>query len=263
MSPILENEERRKRRDPEIMVWDFVVRSAHWLLALTFATLYLEYKKFPLHPYAGYLLLGIVVFRIIWGFIGAGAARFSSFRFSPKQMLRYLKSALQGHAEYHFSHNPMGAAMVYALLGGLLANSILGLLTYSATQQLGPFGNMVPEEWEDYLVATHTILGHLTAVLVILHLAGVLWASRLHRENYALSMLTGIRRIPRAVTIPDGALRAIRRTIGNNLNTRIKTWLNYRHPFLGSLIIMAVLIAGIALPIIHLLVRLNKFLPAY
>ena len=263
MRQILENEERRKRRDPEILVWDRVIRIGHWLLALSFATLYLEYKKFPLHPYAGYLVLAIVLFRIVWGFAGSGAARFSSFQFSPRQMWRYLKSAFHGHAEYHYSHNPMGAAMVYALLGTLLINSCLGLLTYSATQQLGPFGHLVPDEWEDRLVTAHMIIGHLTAVLVAGHLAGVLWASRLHRENYSLSMLTGIRRIPRAVAIPEGVLRVIRRATGSSLIDRAKIWLNYRHPFLGSLLIMAVLTGCIALPLIHWLVRLNKLLPAY
>lgn len=263
MPPILENEERRKRRDPEIIVWDRVVRTGHWLLALAFAALYLEYRKFPLHPYAGYLVLIVLLGRIIWGFVGRGAARFSAFRFSPREMLRYVKSALGGHAEYHFSHNPMGAAMVYALLGSMLANCLLGLLAYSAGQQLGPFGALVPDAWEDRLIAAHSTLGHITAVLVLGHLTGVAWAARLHRENYALSMLNGIRRIPRAVPIPEGALRLVRRNREGALRQRIRVWMTQRHPVLGTLLLMAILIGGIALPLIRLLVRLNKILPAY
>jgi len=262
MHPLLENDERRKRRDPEMIVWNRVVRAGHWLLAFSFAPLYLEYRKFPLHPYAGYLVFALIVLRIIYGFYGSGAARFSSFWFGPSQMFRYLKSAFSGHAEYHFSHNPMGAAMVYSLLGMLLLNSFLGLLTYSAQQQLGPFGALVPDAWEDQLIAVHSLLGHVTAGLVICHLSGVIWASRLHRENYALAMLTGIRRIPRAVEIPAGVLRPVRRSSGNSRWDRIKTWLNYRRPVLGALILMSIIV-GIALPVSELLVRLNKVLPAY
>lgn len=244
-------------------VWDRVVRLGHWLLALAFATLYLEYRRFPLHPYAGYVVLAVVLVRIAWGFLGAGAARFSTFWFHPREMVRYLKSAWSGHAEYHFSHNPLGAAMVYALLALLVTNAVLGLLAYSASQQLGPFGARVPDAWEDRLVAIHTWLGHATAVLVTGHLAGVLWAARLHRENYVLAMITGIRRIPRAVEIPAGVLRPIPRQEGNTLRQRVYAWLNYRRPVLGSVLLMLVIAGAAMLPLIEALVRLNRLLPAY
>lgn len=259
----LENNERRKRRDPEILVWSRLIRIGHWLLAFAFATLYLEYKKFPLHPYAGYAVLIIVIFRIIWGFIGPGAANFSTFIFSPRQIFEYLKSALRGHAAYYFSHNPMGAAMVYALLTLLLITSTLGLLSYSSSQQLGPFGKLIPDEWEDVLITSHKWLGHLTAAFVICHLIGVLWASRLHRENYALAMLRGIRRIPRAIAIPQGILEPVNRQNYSLRMQKLLTWLNYRRPFLGSLILMTLIFGAIMFPLIQILVSLNKFIPAY
>lgn len=260
MPPILENTERRKRRDPQMRVWDRIVRIGHWLLAFAFATLYLQYKKFPLHPYAGYLVCAVVMFRIFWGFRGPGAARFSTFCFSPRAVFRYLGNALKGHAEYHFSHNPMGAAMVYALLALLLANCLLGMLAYSASQQLGPFGAHVPDSWEETLVPIHAWLGHATAVLVALHLAGVLWAARLHRENYILGMLSGVRRIPRAMPIPEG-VTLVASTAGNGLRQRTAGWLA-RHPMLGSIVLMGAIV-GITLPLIEALVRLNRILPAY
>jgi cytochrome b len=260
----LENNERRKSRDPEILVWSGLIRIGHWLLAFAFATLYLEYKKFPLHPYAGYVVLIIVVLRIVWGFIGPGAANFSTFFFTPKQVFEYLKNSLRGHAAYYFSHNPMGAAMVYALLTLLLTTSTLGLLSYSASQQLGPFGKLIPGDWEDILIISHTWLGHLTAALVIGHLFGVLWASRLHRENYVLAMLRGIRRIPRSISVPQSILLPMkRRNNGGPRTQKVLTWLNYRRPFLGSIILLTLIIGVITLPLIQVLVDLNKFIPAY
>jgi hypothetical protein len=153
--------------------------------------------------------------------------------------------------------------MVYSLLGTMLLNCLLGLLTYSAQQQLGPFGAMVPDQWEEPLIKVHSWLGHITAGLVLCHLCGVIWASRLHRENYALAMLTGIRRIPRAVTIPEGVLRLVRRDDSDSRWERLRRWLNFRRPVLGTLILMAIIIAGVALPLTNLMVRLNKILPAY
>lgn len=260
---MLEAAERRKRRDPEILVWDRFVRAHHWLLVLSFATLYLEYKKFPLHPYAGYLICILLPLRIIWGFSGRGAARFSSFLYSPKETLAYFLDAIRGKASYYYSHNPMGAAMVYALIASLVLTCVLGLLSYSASQQLGPFGASIPADWEDALIVWHSRLGHAVALLVCGHLFGVLWAARLHRENYILGMITGLRRIPRAIPLPPGAIHPEKPKNENQMVRQVVNWLNFKRPFLGTVLVMATLIIGIVLPAIYFLTLINKFLPAY
>lgn len=250
MPPAFENSERRKRRDPEIRVWDRLVRVVHWLLAAAFATLYLAPREFPLHAYAGYLVLVVLLIRIVWGFTSLGAARFSSFRFTPRQTLAYLKNALKGQAEYHFSHNPLSALIVHALFATLLANALVGMLAY----------DIAPST---VVVTAHVWLSHLSAGLVALHLCGVLWASRLHRENYVLAMLTGIRRIPRAVAVPPGAEHPERRRTTGTAGERLMSWLTYRHPFLGSLVLMALISALLALPLIEALTRLNGTFAAH
>lgn len=250
MPPALENNERRKRRDPEIRVWDRLVRVVHWLLAAAFATLYLAPREFPLHAYAGYLVLALLLIRIVWGFTSLGAARFSSFRFTPRQTLSYLRNVLKGQAEYYFSHNPASALIVHALLATLLANALLGMLADGLAPPIG-------------IVTAHAWLSQLSAGLVALHLCGVLWASRLHRENYVLAMLTGIRRIPRAVAVPPGAVHPERRRKTGTAGERLMSWLTYRHPFVGSLVLMTLIIALLALPLIDALTRLNGTLPAH
>lgn len=263
MSKLLEPAERRKRRDPEIRVWDRFIRAHHWLLVLCFATIYLEYKKFPLHPYAGYLICILVISRVVWGLIGQGAARFSSFWFTPSEILQYVRNAFSGKASYHFSHNPMGAAMVYVMIICLLATCLLGLLAYSASQQLGPFGDLIPDTWEETLIRVHATMGHLIALLVVGHLCGVLWAAWLHRENYVLAMLSGLRRIPRSVPLPPGAEHPVTRKASWPAFSSLLKWLNFERPFVGAIILMALIIGGVVLPIIHFLVGINKFLPAY
>lgn len=260
---MLEAPEKRKRRDPDVRVWDRFVRVHHWLLVLAFATLYLKSDKFPIHTYAGYTVTLLITGRIAWGFFSKGAARFSNFIFTPKQTISYLKDALKGRSSYHFSHNPLGAAMVYALLVTLLLNCLLGMLAYSASQELGPFRDLVSHEFEDILISIHVLLGHFIAALIVAHLTGVLWASRQHRENYVLAMLTGLRRIPRSMPLPTGAKHPgqpgfLRRHFHRQLE-----WLNYKRPLLGSIILMALIILGVVLPVSSYLTSFNARLFAY
>lgn len=259
----LEREERRKTREPIIKVWDWAVRIAHWLMVLFFAIIYLRYRKFPIHAYAGYLMLLLVVFRIAWGMIGTKAAKFSTFWFTPAQVFDYSRQAIRGHAGYYASHNPMGSWMVYTLLAMMLVNGILGLLLYSSGQQLGPFGALVPEDWEDLLKGLHKGLGHITAACVALHIAGVLWAARAHRENYVLAMITGHKRVPRQAPkeeIADYPIYA-----EENIDPRLRPveqWFNYRHPF-GSSLLLVVAVTLVILELTEALTNINKYLIAY
>jgi len=259
---VFEAPENRKQQDPLIRVWDWFVRIHHWLLLLAFATLYLEARKFPLHTYAGYCVTLLVSARIVWGLTGKGAARFSSFFFSPKQTFHYFKDCCKGKGGYYFSHNPLGAAMVFALLSTLLLNCLLGILAYSSSQELGPLGDRVPSDYEDQLIALHSWLGHLIAVLVVGHMAGVLWAARLHRENYIVAMITGKRRAPRT-SAATGPHDAPADPTVERATTKRPKWARSRRPFLESLLLMLAIVFLIALPAIHFLASFNSRLLAY
>ena len=255
--------EHRKTPEPIIRVWDILVRLNHWVLVLSFAIIYIFYRKFPTHAYAGYLVILLVLWRFVWGFVGSRAARFSSFLFGPRALLEYAKNALQGHASYHVSHNPMGAWMVFTLLGLMLLNGVIGLLLYSAGQQLGPFGASVPNDWEGVLIPTHQILGHITAACVAGHIVGVLWAARLHRENYVVAMVTGYKRVSRHAAAADveGYAKYSEKIIPGRLR-RLEQWLNRNHPLYGSLTVVS-LVLVVAYSLASWLVSFNKYLPAY
>lgn len=253
----------RRQREPIIHVWDLLVRAGHWMMVLFFAIIYLRYRKFPIHAYAGYLMMVLVIMRILWGVIGSKAARFSTFWFTPAQVIDYGRSAVRGHAGYYVSHNPMGSWMVYALLGFMLVNGTLGLMLYSSGQQLGPLGAAVPYAWEDLLIGLHMTLGHATAALVAVHIVGVLWAARAHRENYVLAMLTGCKRVPRKVDAGDIEGYAVYHD--ERMSPRLRPaerWFNYRHPFMGSLLLV-VAVSLVVLEITEAVVNLNKHLLAY
>ena len=112
-----------------IRVWDPLVRIFHWSLATGFLISFITEDDFmTLHEYSGYLILGLIGFRIIWGLIGTQYARFSNFVKPPKAVIQYLKDIASFKAKRYIGHNPAGGAMVIALLLSLLLTGITGTL---------------------------------------------------------------------------------------------------------------------------------------
>ena len=81
----------------QIRVWDLFVRVFHWSLVLSFTVAYLSGdEESAIHINAGYIIAGLISFRLIWGFIGSKHARFSDFLHSPQTIIDYFKSLLSG-----------------------------------------------------------------------------------------------------------------------------------------------------------------------
>jgi len=178
-----------------IRVWDPLVRVFHWSLASAFLIAYITEDDFmTLHEYAGYLILGLIGFRIIWGVIGTQYARFSDFVKPPKAVIQYLKDIASFKANRYIGHNPAGGAMVIALLLSLLLTGITGMLYFGLEDQQGLLASYVAN-WPSYLndpfEEIHEFFANLTLLLVFLHIAGVLLASIQHGENLVRSMFNG------------------------------------------------------------------------
>ena len=168
----------------KVRVWDLPTRVFHWTLASSFAGAWLsaESERWrDIHVMLGYTLAGLIAFRLVWGVVGSRYARFNSFVFPPSRVVGYLKSLLGGTPEHHLGHNPAGALAILALL-------VLGVVVtasgYAMYQEvLGSRGEWLEDLHEG---AANAMLG-----LVIIHLAGVVVSSFLHRENLVRAMLTG------------------------------------------------------------------------
>jgi cytochrome b len=180
----------------EVRVWDPAVRLFHWSLVAAFAAAYLSGDEWmSLHVNAGYLIGGLLVFRILWGFIGPRHARFRDFVRPPSAVLAYLRQAVRLSAPRHLGHNPAGGAMILALLLSLALAVVSGALLYGATDFAGPLAGLFRGEVAaDVLEDIHEFAANSTVLLVVLHLAGVLFASFEHAENLAKAMLTGRKR---------------------------------------------------------------------
>lgn len=165
----------------KIRVWDLPVRLFHWLLAGSFAVAYLVAESEQLrglHVILGYTATGLILLRIVWGFLGSHFARFGSFAFSPRATVEYLRSLRTKQPQHFLGHNPAGSYAIYAILLAGLATGVTGYLT------LNEIGG---ESAED----VHEVCANVWLALVIIHLAGVAVESWIHRENLVRAMITG------------------------------------------------------------------------
>lgn len=198
----------------DVLVWDPLVRLAHWVLVAGFAVAYLtgEEEGAPdtLHVWSGYGIGAVIVLRVLWGFVGSRHARFSDFVRGPIPSLRYLIDLPFGRARRYLGHSPAGGAMVLVLLAFLAATVASGIVAYGE-QGKGPLAiasappitslseqpgrNAERKENGDSAVGElHAALATMTLILVVLHVSGVALASIVHRENLLVAMITGRKR---------------------------------------------------------------------
>jgi len=178
-------------------VWDLFVRIFHWCLVLGFTAAYLtaEYGYDELHEWLGYFIATLIVSRVIWGIVGSKYARFSSFIFPIKEYIENLKAiASNNHQKHYLGHNPLGGAMVFALIGGVLTLVTSGLILLGWSEYTGPvwaLGLPISETLGDFAQLLHYTAPELMLVLIGAHLAGVAVATRQHGENLVRSMFNG------------------------------------------------------------------------
>lgn len=166
-----------------IRVWDAPTRVFHWLLVFCFAGAYLtaESERWSLvHVTLGYTLGGLIAFRLLWGMVGTRYARFSSFVQGPAAVLKYAKSMVAGAPKHFVGHNPAGAVAIVLLLVAGIAIVATGYATYN-------------EIGGDWLSELHEASANAMLILVGVHIAGVVVASWLHKENLARAMVTGFK----------------------------------------------------------------------
>jgi cytochrome b len=179
----------------QIYVWDLFVRLFHWSLVAAFTVAYLtEDDALNVHVLAGYAVGGLILARVVWGFVGPEHARFRDFIYSPGETLRYLRDLVLFRAERHLGHSPAGGAMIVLLLVFLAATVATGLVVYGGEQQAGPLAGMFTEAFAESFEEIHELLANITLALVLAHIAAVVLASFVLRENLVRSMLTGYKR---------------------------------------------------------------------
>jgi cytochrome b len=168
----------------KVQVWDIGVRAFHWSLATMFASAYLFAEQRSVHRILGYVVAGLIAFRLIWGLAGTKHARFTDFVPGPMRLLRYLRDMASGREARSLGHNPAGGAMIVALLTTISGIAVTGYMIGMDAY----FG----VAWVETL---HKTLVNLALGLIAFHLGGVIFSSFRHRENLVKAMVTGKKRL--------------------------------------------------------------------
>ena len=178
-----------------IRIWDLPIRLFHWLLLagiiLSFVTVKVGGNAMSWHALSGYCVLSLIIFRIIWGFVGSYHARFIHFVPSPKGLTHFL----QGKTKAGLGHNPMGALSVLALLFSVGLQAVSGLFANDDIAFEGPFAKYISSETVELLTSIHRQNEKVLMILIALHLCAILYYQKFKGENLIKPMLVGDKEI--------------------------------------------------------------------
>lgn len=178
-----------------VKVWDIPIRLFHWLLVLGIIAMWLTadvFDRLGLHMAIGYALIGLIVFRLVWGFIGSDTAKFSQFVRCPRSIITYLRTPKPG---VMLGHNPLGALSVLAMIVSIIVQLGTGLFANDQIYNEGPFSDYVSEHMQDLLTEVHEINFYILLGLIALHLAAIAFYQFKKREPLVRAMVTGKRAI--------------------------------------------------------------------
>lgn len=183
-----------------VRLWDPALRIFHWALVISVAGAWGLAEFGPdimtLHFYFGYAVAGLLVFRILWGLIGPKSARFSHFIYGPKTTISYLKDMFKREPSYWPGHNPFGALAVFALLAILAIQVLTGLAADPDDYiNVGPLASYVGYDNARTATGLHHIFASLLQIIVILHIAAVVFYKIWKKENLIKPMITGWKKV--------------------------------------------------------------------
>lgn len=179
-----------------LRVWDLPTRLFHWLLAISIpsalVTGMIGGNLIDWHGRIALFILGLITFRVVWGFIGSSSARFATFVRGPRAIRAYLRGEWRG-----IGHNPLGALSVIGMLALIAAQIGTGLFANDDIAFQGPLADLVGKERSNRLTHLHALLQYALIGIIVLHAVAIAFYVRVKRENLLRPMVTGWKPVPR------------------------------------------------------------------
>lgn len=178
-------------------VWDPVIRIWHWVLALAVVVSwsfgkFMSFDTVEWHFYIGYLILGLLALRVLWGLFGPVPARFSTFLPTPSRIVQYLKTIPRREPSGVRGHNPLGSLAVIAMLLSLTIEGITGLFSDADDFfEEGPLYGKVSDDTADFMNGWHHFFADVILILVVLHVTVIMFYLVWKRENLIKPMISG------------------------------------------------------------------------
>ena len=190
-----------------VRVWDLPTRLFHWLLAAAVIGLVITGKiggnALVWHQRLGLLVGALLVFRIVWGFIGGRWSRFASFIYAPATVLRYLRGEHRPNDHFEVGHNPLGSFSAFALIGLLAVQVGTGLVADDEIATTGPLNKFVASATGLAATSWHKKYGQwIIITLVVMHLCAIAFY-RWRGQNLITPMIRGDKALPAHVPAAD------------------------------------------------------------
>lgn len=213
-----------------VRIWDLPTRIFHWALASCVVALVVTAKvggnAMEWHFRAGYCVLALLVFRIVWGVIGGRWSRFTAFLYSPARVVRYLRGA--GHPDDSVGHSPLGALSVFLLMGVLVAQVASGLLSDDEIAFSGPLTRFVSNATVGLATSYHKEIGQFLVLgLVGLHILAIIFYVFVRKQTLVMPMVVGDKVLP-ASTKPsrDDAVSRVAALVVLALSALLAWWVS-------------------------------------
>jgi cytochrome b len=174
---------------PRQRVWDLPTRVAHWLLAALIAFSWWSVKNHHTdwHIWSGIAILTLLIFRLLWGFVGSSTARFSGFVRGPRALLNYLRGEWRG-----IGHTPLGALSIIVLYAAVAVQVGLGLVSQDEDGiYAGPLSRLVSSDASDTARDVHELWFNVLLGLIVLHVAAIVYYRLVEGKKLTKPMITG------------------------------------------------------------------------
>jgi len=187
-----------------VLLWDLPLRVFHWSLVAAVTTAVVTGELggawMPWHGRAGLAIVGLLVFRVVWGVVGSATSRFAQFAPTPARVLAYLRGRWRG-----VGHNPLGALSVFALLALLSAQAATGLFGNDDIAFAGPLNHLVDDGLGARATGWHRLLADGLFVLLALHLLAIAFHVVVRRHRLIRPMITGLQDVEPGTPLPGPA----------------------------------------------------------
>ncbi len=183
-----------------VRAWDWPTRAFHWALVFAIVSAWASFRladrigdpTLIWHRWNGYFILVLIVFRLIWGFVGSSTSRFAAFVTWPGSAARYGLDLASGRDRKFLGHNPLGAWMILALLGAVAVQGVLGLFSLEHNELVaGPLKRLVAHETSEKITKWHVWGINVIMALAALHILANLLYGLVKKDPLIRAMVTG------------------------------------------------------------------------
>jgi cytochrome b len=213
-----------------VRVWDLPTRLFHWLLALAMIGSVVSAEvggaAMVWHTRLGVLVMGLLIFRVIWGVVGGHWSRFVNFFYLPTTIYRYLRGKVRPGEHFDVGHNPLGSLSVWGLLGLTAVQVATGLVSDDEIATTGPLNKLVSTATGLLATSWHKTGGkYLLIVLVLMHVAAIVFYWKKKGINLVQPMVQGDKFLPAGTPASsDGALQRVKALVVAALAVGVMIW---------------------------------------